>query len=220
MRISHCLIAFALFAACTLPAGAGMITGRITADNHYALYTGSPDGSVVHFWGANEAGASGAPGTYNWSKAEYYNVNSPDPYIYIAAWSDDRVAQGLLLDLFLDGNHVLSGDPLWQVWATGIDLDDGAPPPIVGTMMTQIGLANASGWQTPYVGVANGAGPWGTIANIDHTAKWMWFSPTGGDALTPGANHDEFLIFRRAIPEPTTLSLMAAGVVGLLLRRR
>ncbi len=220
MRFSHCAIACTLVACGAVSANAGMISGYITADNHYALYTGSPDGSAVSFWGANESGAGGAPGAYNWSKAESYSVTSPHPYIYIAAWSDDSVAQGLLADLLLDSEHVLSGDPSWQVFATGIDLDDGAPPPAIGTMMTQIALANSTGWETPYVGVANGGGPWGAVANVDTAAKWMWYSQTGANTLQPGGNYDEFLIFRRAIPEPSTLSLLAVGILALVRRWR
>ena len=197
---------------------AGTVSGWITADNHYALYTGAPDGSTVSFWGRNELGGGGSPGTYNWSMAEQYNVATPDPYIYIAAWSDDSVAQGLLCDLVANGTPIRSGDARWEVFATGINLNDGDPAPTLATMGTQIALANSLGWGPIDVGVANGASPWGAVANIDSSAKWMWHATAGRDAFNGGFDHDEFLIFRTSIPEPATLGLLAASLLGL--RRR
>ena len=74
-------------------------TATFTADNHYAIY-GEYDGTL-ELIGSNESGASGSPGAYNWSLAETFTFDTPDT-VYIAAWSDDRVAQGLLGQLTVD----------------------------------------------------------------------------------------------------------------------
>lgn len=68
------------------------VNGTITADNHYALYYGSNNGSSLTFVGQNESGFGGSPGNYNWSVAENWNftMNEGD-YIYIAAWSDNAL---------------------------------------------------------------------------------------------------------------------------------
>jgi hypothetical protein len=50
-------------------AEAASITGTLTADNHYGLFTGNEDGSLLNFIGRNEKGPKGSTGGYNWSKA-------------------------------------------------------------------------------------------------------------------------------------------------------
>lgn len=201
-------------------AQAASVTGSVTADNHYGLYSGDLSGTVMSFYGANEPGSGGAGG-YNWTQPESYSFTTTDQYIYIAAWSDDSIAQGLLADFTIDGNKLLSGDPVWEVWDTGNDLDDGASPPSVVDMGTQIALANSAGWKQIVVGGVNGAGPWGAVAGIDSNAKWMWYDGAiAGDAFAPGADHGEYLIFRTSIvPEPASLGLLGAGLAVLMRRR-
>ena len=96
-------------------------TATFTADNHYGLY--AEYGGVIDFVGANESGAAGSSGGYNWSQAETFTFATPDT-VYIAAWSDDVVAQGLIGQFVFDGREVLTGDEGWEVFATGIH----APP--------------------------------------------------------------------------------------------
>ena len=91
---------------------------KITADNHYALY--SSTSNVFSYHGGNEIGAGGSPGTYNWSLPETYNINVGDR-VFIAAWSDDSVAQGLLAEGPMKARHELTErdrqlrvDPLGQ----------------------------------------------------------------------------------------------------------
>ena len=84
----------------------------ITADNHYALFTGNT--SSVTSVGHNELGYGGSLGSYNWSHAETYNfeVNAGD-YIYVAGWSDDAVAQGMIGQFISDSQTSLSGTSDW-----------------------------------------------------------------------------------------------------------
>ncbi|MGP1309693.1 MAG: hypothetical protein ACTS27_05795 [Phycisphaerales bacterium] len=211
-------VAAALLAASG--ASAGIVTATVTADNHYSIYS-TVGGSFVKV-GGNETGAAGAPGRYNWSMAESYTFDASGP-LYIAAWSDDATAQGLLAQIDAgDLGTIYSGDYRWQVFATGIDLDTGAPHPLAADVAAQIALADANDWWAdPYVGETNASGtlPWAKIAGISDDANWMWNATDGGDALRGGKNHDEYLIFRlAAIPAPASGVVLAGA--GLVLARR
>lgn len=204
-------------------ATAATVTATITADNHYALYTGAQDGSLLATVGGNELGSGGAPGRYNWSRAETFLFTTDQPFVYLAAWSDDRVAQGALAELTIDDLTLLSGDAQWTVFATGINRDDNDPYPAEAEMAVQIARANAAGWDPVDVGGENGVAPWGTISEISPSARWMWLgAPDRPNAFGPGYDHDEYLIFRAAVPEPSSLVLLIVGgiVSARAVRRR
>jgi len=216
-RITACCAITALVAGASV-AHAEMVTATITADNHYSLYTDS-DGMVL--LGGNETGVGGAPGTYNWSEAETY-IFEAGQTIYIAAWSDDSVAQGLLADITVGANTLHSGNPAWEVYSTGLNRDDGDPHPTAVEISGHVAAADlALAWEVPFVGSGNGLAPWGTIAGIGADPKWMWRAlASGGDPLQGGADHGEYLIFRTVVPTPGSLALAGLGGVVTLGRRR
>ena len=203
-------------AAATSGSAFGAIA-HITADNHYALYTGSETNAFMV--GHGELHAGGDPGRYNWSEAEEWRF-VPGDYIYIAAWSDDAVAQGLLADFTINGEKFFTGDDRWEVYATGVDIDTGGAAPDVGLMGEHLLRANDRGWSTPFVGGHNGVAPWRTIGNVSELARWTWAEQPepGMDTINGGADYDEFLIFRTYVPTPGMLTISAAA--GLLVLRR
>lgn len=203
---------------------ASMISATITADNHYALYVGNGAGTMVTLIGGNELGAGGAPGTYNWSLPEGYGFATDLDHLYIAAWSDDHVAQGLLAELLIDGDSLFSGDTdRWEVYATGIDKDDGAAYPTIAELGTQIGIANAGtggpgtsvGWTSIVPGGLNGVGPWGTVPGISGAASWMWWGVGEGSPFAPGGDFDEYLIFRTSLQPVPLPGAALLGILGL-----
>lgn len=198
-------------------ASAGTINATVTADNHYALYSSA--GSSFQYHGGNELGASGSPGTYNWSLPEVYTFDAGE-FLYIAAWSDDAVAQGVLANIWVDGDPLHSGDPRWEVYPTWVNRGDGDPHPDASEVGAYVAFATSNNlWETPYVGGANGISPWGTVPGIDDQARWMWYNTPGDDnPLDGGSGAGEMLIFRTAIPAPGTAVL--AGLGGLLVARR
>lgn len=204
-----------------LGANAGLFTGSITADNHYALYSSS--GGVFSFHGGNELGPSGDPGAYNWSAAESYSFDAGD-YLYIAAWSDDAVAQGVLADFQSDTlGTLLSGDSRWQVFGTSTNRGDGDPHPDAADIAGHVLFADSNSlWETPFVGGDNGVTPWDSIAGISEDAHWMWHdSPGDPDPLTGGSAGAEMLIFRVAVPAPSSMGFFAiAGFGGCVIGRR
>lgn len=191
----------------------------ITADNHYAVYTRT--GAIFAYHGGNELGAGGSPGTYNWSLPETYSVSGD--IMYLAAWSDDSVAQGLLAQVMLNGSDSLhSGDSRWEVYATHQNRGDGDPHPSAGDIQSLVGIADAGNlWETPYVGGANGIAPWGAVPGITTAAKWMWWNtPDDANPLDGGSGAGEMLIFRTNIPGPGAMALAAlSGMIGLRRKR-
>ena len=201
----------------------GVVTATFTADNHYGLY--GDYGGALTFIGANETGAYGSPGRYNWSLPETFTFDTPDT-VYIAAWSDGRVAQGLIGQLNIDGVNVYTGDAGWEVFATGIELGAGASAPDVADMAAQIAIADSTGaWEIPFVGFdnVNTTRPWGKIAGISEEANWVWrdSGDLRNNPLIGGSNSGEYLIFRTtAIPTPGAVSVLALGGLASIRRRR
>src|SRR5262249_9806383 len=81
---------------------------------------------------------------------EVHSLTVPEHgYLYIAAWGDNQVTQGLLAQFkrtngFYGGmfnGPLYSGKGHWAVYATGIDYD-GLPGPTLATINEQIGIAD------------------------------------------------------------------------------
>ena len=195
-------------------AGAIPITATLTADNHYALYSGNEQG--ISFVGANESGWYGNPGTYNWSEAETFDLDvALGDYIYVAAWSDDRVAQGLLGQFVFDSGSILTNTSGWEAYLTSNDLDDGDAPPSASEIESEISTAE---WSPITHSVSHGAGPWKFIDGINNDAQWIW-----GSELLSGSNYGEYQVFRSEIgdapahtPVPATMLLLSSGLIGLV----
>lgn len=218
MKKSHIAIVAGLAAAVSGIASADVLNISITADNHYALY--SSTGGMYMYHGGNELGSGGNPGSYNWSLPESYVVQGGDR-LFIAAWSDDSVAQGVLAQIFNQNEQTLhSGNAAWRVYRTDVNRGDGNAHPGIEEMAAHVLTADTQNlWETPFVGEENGIGPWGTVPDIVANARWMWGNVAGDpDPLRDGSGAGEMLIFSMNIPTPGTLSL--AGLGGLCLARR
>ncbi len=186
----------------------------LTADNHYGLFFGGE--SDITFVGRNEIGPRGAPGTYNWSIAENFAFDLDiGDYIYVAAWSDDRVAQGLIGQFVAGSNVILTNTLDWEVCLTGNDLDDYALVPSLAEIKAEISSAT---WSPITNTISYGDGPWGFIDGISNEAQWIW-----GSALLPGSAYGEYQIFRTQVthaPEPATMVLFGSGLIGLATLRK
>ncbi len=219
----HRTIAVLTASAAALHAGlasAAIVDATVTADNHYALYATGPGG--ISYVGGNEIGAGGSHGGYNWSHAETWSFNT-GPTFYIAAWSDNSVAQGVLAQIVVNGTSPLhSGNAAWQVYETGVDAGDGTPHPGAAWISEHVSTADAEGlWEAPFVGGANGINPWRTIAGITSEARWTWWNnPAKANPLNGGTGAGELLIFRVTVPTPGTMATAALGLAMMSRRRR
>lgn len=221
-RMSVAFVSMASLVGIVAGSAHASYSAKITADNHYALYVDGPNG--VTMVGGNELGAAGSPGTYNWSKAESWTFDTTQ-YIYIAVWSDDAVAQGLLADITGPNGLVLhSGVAGWEVMLTNSSKGDGSPRPDATEIAMYTAQADANNeWLTPFVGPNNlsSTAPWGKIDGVTADAKWTWGNPNSlSNPLIGGTNHLEYQIFRMSVPGPSTAGLATAGLLILGGRRR
>ncbi len=217
-------------------AGTAMATGTLdigiaaTADNEYGLFLGDgASASEMIAWVENySAGGAGISDAESYAR---WNVPSGS-YLYAVASSDYAVLQGLLVDVTstTPGWRLLSGDPRWEVTATGLGSRWGSPVSLP-ELTDQILLANAGanvsgGWVAVAASTrTNGEGgiiDWdtgdtrGVIPGIDSNSRWMWYD-SGGDSRVGapflGYDHNEWLIFRTQIPPvPAPGALVLAGI--------
>jgi hypothetical protein len=205
----------------------------ITSDNAYGFGYGSPESMRVYFNGleavgsddificseacepgpdagsACAVGACDAFGSCNEDGLgpETYIVPGSDTnagdFLYVIAWSDDYVTQGLLGQFAAaDGSNVIyTGNEEWEVCATGVDYDIGSGGPTTTVIDEWIAKCNqgaaggsfSGGWlgvdgrddMALVVGDANVAGGGDDFQDTcsddtkgDHIpddAHWMWF---------------------------------------------
>jgi hypothetical protein len=119
-----------------------LLNVTITSDNAYGFGFGSLDGMDSYYGGVRNMAAgeiSGdAPGAVLPSDipidgylphvgAEIYNLSlnpiAQSGYIYIVAWDDGDYSEGLLAGFQFGDGPLLSGNPAWSVFATGIVKD-------------------------------------------------------------------------------------------------
>ena len=149
------------------------MTGHLTADNHYGLFTGNDNGSDLNFIGRNEYGRSGNPGRYNWSIGEQWNFFlDDDDYIYVVVWDDGNVDESWIGEFILDsGETLLSVEDSWEyIIASGSNPGDYGEVPSNSQLESEISSAN---WQSVLRRGPNGMSPWGTIAGISNDADFL-----------------------------------------------
>lgn len=219
------LVMVALHAAFVGGAGAQTITATITADNAYRLAYGTGS-SITNFF-ANVENTTAAQ-ILSCSGPEIY-PNIPyvaNGYLYIAAYSDKGVSQGVLAQFVSGSKTSYTGSTAWQVYATGMNFDLGSGGPSVATINAQIAIANAGtgvgnsshGWVglnggptgAGYVGKLaigeDNSSSSGTFPQVCPTAigtptKWMWYNAAGVANPFTGFVPGEFLIFRLPFSE-------------------
>jgi hypothetical protein len=193
------------------------IVGDVLCDNSFVLYTGDAAGSALMLRGGGA-----------FPQVVPVDITTSDPAIYLIAWSDHRVHQGLLHDLTLNGVPHWSDSPSWVVFATGHDLNGDYPgvQPSAADIGAEIATANRGDlWRPITVGGPNdGSFPasdsWQAVDPIPPAVRWAWFNSgreSGTEApFRPGFDHGEYLIFRLLTDMPSPVeSRTWSAVKGL-----
>ncbi|APR76295.1 Hypothetical protein A7982_01642 [Minicystis rosea] len=173
----------------------------ITADNAYSFGYGDAKG-ITHFTQGTRAQTAGqifncgeGPETYVIPAADA----PPTAYLYIVTWDDLSVTQGVLGQFLRTGGTPLyTGDPKFEVCATGINLSSSQTGPSQADINVQIGICNDGTGDpaTTSAGWVNGAGAMtnnavGTLAvgEANDPTPGGTFPPTcpTGDTPTPGS---------------------------------
>ncbi|MEA5621292.1 hypothetical protein VB711_26155 [Cronbergia sp. UHCC 0137] len=226
----------------TAQAIAASITSTVTADNHYGLFYGNKDGSVLNFVGRNELGSGGSQGGYNWSNPETWNFNvNRGDYLYMVVWDDQSVDESWIGQFeFATGQTLLSKASDWEYMisensnpftrAGQIPVNERDSGHLSGRFEGNVPKApelayeiQSGNWVNAQRRGANGISPWGVIPNIDLAADFLNVTTADSQARGSSANTD-YTIFRtrysidrlvpEAIPEPT--SLLAIFSVGAI----
>lgn len=185
-------------------ADAFSISATLTADNDFALYVGNENG--VSFIGSG----------HNWKQPQTFTFDADsEDYLYVAAWSDGAVAQGLIGEFVSDSDVLVTNTSDWEVYLTNHDLDSGYPSPLPNDIETDISMAE---WQPIADSLDHGSSPWGSscLAEISEDAQWIW-----GSHLRGGSDYGEYQLFRTPVdssqtPEPATIFLLSSGLMGLM----
>jgi len=167
------------------------ITATITADNYFALYVGDENG--VTFIGSGD----------DWSQPQTFTFDAdPKDYLYVAAWSDGRVAQGMLGEFVSDSDIIVTNTSDWKVYLTNHDLDGGDPAPLSSDIEADIASA---AWEPIANSLDYGSSPWGSPTGISEDAQWIW-----GSDLIGGSDYGEYQLFRTQVKSSVDCSYPGA----------
>lgn len=192
------------------PVAAGPVRVVITADNAYSFGYGT-SAAITHFTQGARAQTAGQ--IFNCPIAngpEQYDIAEADApagaYLYIVAWDDLAVTQGVLGQFTRTTGQVLTGDPEFSVCATGLDYASSQTGPTLQVINAEIARCNSGGGgETTSQGWVNTAGaittgavgtlavgemndaasgtfpivcqPTPTTEGITSDARWMWYDP-------------------------------------------
>ena len=203
----------------------------MNVDNQFDAYVGTASATV---------GSAVLTGS-NWQVT--YSLTQPGmlatDYFYVSTASDFWIAQGFLGE-FRNVTKSLqfnTGSPAWEVFPVGAYLQQIDPswpatwPKLQMPTQAEVDAALAFAAINPAVWVTPATFPnwdnravgnvttWGHRPGVDPSVEWIWHNTGAGNPFSPGANHDEFLIFRVPnVPEPSCAVLLLAGLLAA--RRR
>lgn len=202
-------------------ASADTLEYAITADNAYAIYLGTSTSASLLVASAQNVTAGDIASAESGFAALFGPTN--DQFLYVVAYGDRVVAQGLLAEFVVERlaqkflYTVRGSEPAWRVFATAQTLAEDAPPPTAAQVSQQIAIANAQAggagtsgtWKPVFVGPKNDAGAQAyglvpSIAGIDAGSEWIWYQSgncPGAQDPFQGCDHGEYLLFRIQLEE-------------------
>lgn len=169
----------------------------ITADNAYSFGYGDVNG-ITNFTQGTRAQTAGQ--IFNCGEGpEAYTVPAADApasaYLYIATWDDLSVTQGVLGQFRRGtGAPLYTGDPKFEVCATGIDMQNSQTGPTLADLNAQIAICNggqgdptatSKGWVNLAGAVTQGAIGALAVGEANDPAAGGTFPPTCPTGVGP-----------------------------------
>jgi hypothetical protein len=217
------------------PANILGVKATLTADNHYALFSGNSDGSKLNngTLGGQTFNTSTGNG-WNWSGAETWNFNiKQNDYLYVVTWDDRAVDESWVGEFNItNGNkqqQLLSKEGSWEYLTTKYSTNPGdyGDTPTDAILNQEISGAT---WQNALSrGLNDGTtNPWGRINGITQDAQFL---NTTTNTTGQKRDNSRYTIFRTKVsvgdtidptktPEPTAmLGLAVVGLTGVVAKR-
>ena len=188
-------IAFVLILSAGAFAAATDLTGHVSVDNEFSLYLSTDDSQLGTF----------VTNSTDWTTPTDFTVSlNPGTtyFLHVVAVNDGGP------DMFI-GTFGLSD--------TGFSFSNGGQSLNTDTINWKgnlTGFGNA--YSTPLDYGTTGQSPWGTLG-MDANAHFIWMDINNGTAVN---NYFTTTITPNAVPEPTSMSALALGAIGIIARRR
>jgi hypothetical protein len=182
----------------------GDVSVLFTADNAYGFGYGDASGMRNYFGGIENGLARDIFSCNPTYGVETYTVPAPavDDYLYVVAWSDKAVTQGVIGQFTSGGKTIYTGIGAWEAYATGEDYrpPSAGPGPDMASINGHIAKANTAtgdparssvAWVDEAglggAGAALGrldfgepndvdAGNFPAMNCLDPRARWMWYN--------------------------------------------
>jgi PEP-CTERM motif len=202
------------------------VKATLTADNHYALFSGNETGSVLNFYGRNEKGAYGGaagwnngnqggqsfnPGNgYNWSNAETWDFKmSQNDYMYVVTWDDSAVDESWVGQFDITAgdkkSQLLSAPGSWEYMTTQWSANPGDWGDTPTDAILNKEISGAKWFDSKSRGLNNGStGPWGKINQVTDKADFL---NTTTNSTGNKRDNNRFTIFRTKVNIAETIGL-------------
>jgi hypothetical protein len=202
------------------------VKATLTADNHYALFSGNETGSILNFYGRNEKGAYGGgagwntgnmggqsfnPGNgYNWSNAETWDFQmNQNDYMYVVTWDDSAVDESWVGQFDITSgdkkSQLLSTPSAWEYMTTQWTGNPGDWGDTPTDAVLNKEISGAKWFDSKSRGLNNGqTGPWGRINQVTDKADFL---NTTTNVNGNKRDNDRFTIFRTKVNMAQTIGL-------------
>ncbi len=202
------------------------VKATLTADNHYALFSGNKTGSNLNFYGRNEKGAYGGgagwnngnqggqsfgPGSgYNWSSAETWDFKmNQNDYMYVVTWDDSAVDESWVGQFDVKAGDkkstLLSTPGSWEYMTTQWTSNPGDWGDTPTDAILNKEISGGKWIDSKSRGLNNGqTGPWGRINEVTDKADFL---NTTTNVNGNKRDNDRFTIFRTKMNMAQTVGL-------------
>ncbi|GMV42452.1 MAG: hypothetical protein AMXMBFR64_41680 [Myxococcales bacterium] len=180
----------------------GVATVRVTADNHFAVYVGAPDGADLRLVGRDAV--------TDWTSVEAFDVEVfPKERLFLAGWEgpgDSWSPQMIVAEAEIDGGVSVATGPATfaaVLGPPGANPGDSlaAPPPSLEAVAAAIAYADAEGsWSAPAAAAPKSSSPWGGALAGQFAGEPWFIWPDTFDGASATNAQETWALFRSETP--------------------